>query len=36
MNMTLLLPELFIIQELEGLIVIGEEKDILHNIWKAL
>ena len=33
--MTLLHPELFTIQALEGLTVIGEERDVLHNIWKA-
>ena len=34
--MTLLHPELFTIQALEGLTVIREERDVLHDIQKAL
>ena len=36
MNMTLLRPELFTIQALEGLTAIREERDVLHDIWKVL
>jgi len=36
MNMTLLCPELFTIWVLEGLTAIGEERDVLHDIRKAL
>ena len=34
--MTLLHPELFAIQVLEDLTAIREERDVLHDIWKAL
>ena len=36
MNMTLLRPELFTIRALKGLTAIREERDIFHDIWKAL
>ena len=36
MNMILLCPEHFTIWALEGLTVIGEERDILHDIQKVL
>jgi len=35
-NLTLVRPELFAIQALEGLTTIGEERDILQDIQKAL
>jgi hypothetical protein len=35
-NITLLSPDLFAIRALEGLTSIGEERDVLREIWRAL
>ena len=34
-NLTLLSSELFAVRALEGLKAIGEEQDLLQDVWKA-
>ena len=34
-NLMLLPPELFAVRDLEGLTAVGEEQDLLWDLWKA-